>query len=158
MVASKETPAAIIALHQNGLTCKGIAAKNIAPERTIYRIVKHFKERGSTAVKNASRRPRVSRTPQDLLLLRSPPVQSLLNIGSRWVWVCTHSEAKTFGQRPGVKKGSKEATSLQEKHQGKTEIQQEAQGLDSRRLVQSYFLWWSPLLTVWDIWKIDCPK
>ena len=40
---------------------------------------------------------------------------------------------KTFGQRPGVKKGSKEATSLQEKHQGQTEILQEVQGLDSRR-------------------------
>lgn len=27
--------------------------------------------------------------------------------------ICTHSEAKTFGRWPGVKKGSKEATSLQ---------------------------------------------
>ncbi|KTF79861.1 hypothetical protein cypCar_00043621, partial [Cyprinus carpio] len=44
MVTSKETRAAIIALHQNGLTCKEIATKNIAPERTIYRIVKNFKE------------------------------------------------------------------------------------------------------------------
>ncbi len=42
--------------------------------------------------------------------------------------ICMHSEAKTFGQRPGVKKGSKEATSLQEKHQGQTEILQEVQG------------------------------
>jgi len=24
------------------------------------------------------------------------------------------------------------------------------------RLLQSYFLWWSHLPTVWDIWKIDC--
>ncbi|KTF75225.1 hypothetical protein cypCar_00031453 [Cyprinus carpio] len=40
--------------------------------------------------------------------------------------ICMHSEAKTFGrQRPGVKKGSKEATSLQETHQGQTEILQE---------------------------------
>ena len=39
--------------------------------------------------------------------------------------ICTHSKAKTFGQRPGVKKGSKEATSLQEKRQGQTEILQE---------------------------------
>ena len=35
-----------------------------------------------------------------------------------------HSEAKTFGIWPGVKKGSKEATSLQEKHQGQTDILQ----------------------------------
>ena len=34
--------------------------------------------------------------------------------------ICTHSEAKTFGGWPGIKKGRKEATSLQEKHQGKT--------------------------------------
>ena len=44
--------------------------------------------------------------------------------------VCTHSEANTFGGWPGVKKGSKEATSLQEKHQGQTGILQKAQGLD----------------------------
>jgi len=69
--------------------------------------------------------------------------------------ICTHSEAKTFGQRPGVKKSSREATSLQEKRQGQTEILQEVQGLDSRRIVQSYFLWWSSLQTFWDIWKIN---
>ena len=71
MVTSKETRAAIIALHQNGLTCKEIATKNIAPERTIYRIIKNFKERGSTAVKKSSGRPRVSSKHQDCLLLRS---------------------------------------------------------------------------------------
>uniref|UniRef100_A0A4W5MYG4 Si:ch211-80h18.1 n=1 Tax=Hucho hucho TaxID=62062 RepID=A0A4W5MYG4_9TELE len=31
--------------------------------------------------------------------------------------ICTHSEGKTFGGWPGVKKGSKEATSLREEHQ-----------------------------------------
>uniref|UniRef100_A0A672PWM0 Transcription factor PU.1-like n=1 Tax=Sinocyclocheilus grahami TaxID=75366 RepID=A0A672PWM0_SINGR len=36
--------------------------------------------------------------------------------------ICTHSEAKTFEQRPGVKKGTKKATSLQEKRQGPTEL------------------------------------
>uniref|UniRef100_A0A9J8AJZ0 Tc1-like transposase DDE domain-containing protein n=1 Tax=Cyprinus carpio carpio TaxID=630221 RepID=A0A9J8AJZ0_CYPCA len=30
--------------------------------------------------------------------------------------ICTHSEEKTFGRWPGVKKGSKEATSLQKKN------------------------------------------
>lgn len=34
IVTSKERRAAIIALHKNGLTCKEISAKNIAPERT----------------------------------------------------------------------------------------------------------------------------
>jgi len=46
MVTSKETRAAIIALPQNGLTCKEIAIKNIAPERTIYLIIKNFKAQG----------------------------------------------------------------------------------------------------------------
>jgi hypothetical protein len=32
-----------------------------------------------------------------------------------------HSETKTFGGWSGVKKGNKEATSLQEKHQGQTD-------------------------------------
>jgi len=32
-------------VHQNGLRCKETSARNIAPERTIYRIVKIFKER-----------------------------------------------------------------------------------------------------------------
>uniref|UniRef100_A0A673Y4S3 Upstream stimulatory factor 1 n=1 Tax=Salmo trutta TaxID=8032 RepID=A0A673Y4S3_SALTR len=36
----------------------------------------------------------------------------------------------TFGGWPCVKKGSKEATSLQEKHQGQTDILQKVQGLD----------------------------
>ena len=48
----------------------------------------------------------------------------------RFECICTHSEAKTFGGWPGVKKGSKEATSLQEKHQGQTDILQKVQGLD----------------------------
>ena len=42
--------------------------------------------------------------------------------------ICTHSEAKTFGGWPGVKKGSKEATSLQQKHQGQTDILQKDWG------------------------------
>ena len=47
----------------------------------------------------------------------------------RYECICTHSEAKTFGGWPGVKKGSKKATSLQEKHQGQTDILKKAQGL-----------------------------
>ena len=38
--------------------------------------------------------------------------------------------AKTFGGWPGVMKCSKEATSLQEKRQGQTDILQSVQGLD----------------------------
>lgn len=62
IVTSKERCAVIIALHQNALTCKESVVKNIRPERTIYRVIKNLKERGSTAVKRASVRPRVSST------------------------------------------------------------------------------------------------
>jgi hypothetical protein len=41
--------------------------------------------------------------------------------------ICTHNDAKNLGGWPGVKKGSKEATSLQEKHQGQTDILQNVQ-------------------------------
>ena len=89
VVTSKETRAAIIALHQNGLTCKGIATKNIAPERTIYRIIKNFKERGLTAVKKPSgmsqsvqQAPGLS-PPEELAGIVSPAVQSLLRNGNR---------------------------------------------------------------------------
>ncbi|KTF81676.1 hypothetical protein cypCar_00017833 [Cyprinus carpio] len=47
-----------------------MASKNIAPERTIYQIIKNFKEKGSTAVKSSGR-PRVSSKHQDRLLLSS---------------------------------------------------------------------------------------
>ncbi|KTF81187.1 hypothetical protein cypCar_00037725 [Cyprinus carpio] len=57
--------------HQNGLTCKEIAAKDIAPEKNIYWITNNFKERGSTAVKKSSGCPRVSSERKDRLLLRS---------------------------------------------------------------------------------------
>lgn len=66
--------------------------------------------------------------------------------------ICTLSGAKTFGGWPGVKKGSKEATSPQEKHHGQTDILQKVQGLDCWGLQQSHFLF--PI--VWGIWKNDC--
>ena len=68
----------------------------------------------------------------------------------RYEWISMHSEAKTFGEWPRVKTGSKEATSLQVKHHGQNYIQKEGQGLNCRGLGYSYFL------TVWDIWKNDC--
>ncbi|KTF84389.1 hypothetical protein cypCar_00005311 [Cyprinus carpio] len=70
-VTSKETCAAIVDLHQSGITCKEMNTKNIALERAIYHIIKNFKERGLTAVKKSSGRPRVSSKRQDHLLLSS---------------------------------------------------------------------------------------
>uniref|UniRef100_A0A087XF70 Transposase Tc1-like domain-containing protein n=1 Tax=Poecilia formosa TaxID=48698 RepID=A0A087XF70_POEFO len=66
MVISKETRAVIIALHKNGLT--GKAARKIAPQSTIYRIFKNFKERGSIVAKKAPGRPRKTSKRQDCLL------------------------------------------------------------------------------------------
>ena len=112
MVTCKETCAVIIALHKTWLH----------RQSTIYRIIKNFKESGSIVVKKASGHPRKSSKRQDRLLK--------LMAAGRCECVCTHSEAKTFGGWPGVKKGSKEPTSLQEKHQGQTDILQKVQGLD----------------------------
>ena len=54
MVTCKETRAVIIALHKKGFTGKDIAASKIAPQSTIYQIIKNFKESGSIIVKKAS--------------------------------------------------------------------------------------------------------
>jgi len=66
-----------------------------------------------TAVKKTSGHPRVSSKHQDRHLWnRVTSGAELLNIGSEFI--CTHSGAKTLGQRPGVKEGGKQATFLQE--------------------------------------------
>ncbi|KTF97169.1 hypothetical protein cypCar_00032972 [Cyprinus carpio] len=92
MVTSKEMHAAIIALHQNGLACKEIATKNIAPEGTIYRIIENFKESGSTAVKKSSGRPRVGHLENQLFgeekshLTRLALLCHRLHCGGRLLW------------------------------------------------------------------------
>ena len=134
MATWKETRAIIIALHRKGFTGKDIAASKNAPKLTIYRIIKNFKERGSIVVKKASVRPRKSSKSQDrvlkLIQLRDLGTTST-ELAQEWQQagecICSHSEAKTFGGWPGVKKGSKEATSLQEKHQGQTDTLQKVQ-------------------------------
>ncbi|KAG8543626.1 hypothetical protein GDO81_024160 [Engystomops pustulosus] len=40
------------------------------------------------------------------------------------------ASAETLGARPGVKEGSKEASSLQKKHQRQTDILEKVQGVD----------------------------
>ncbi|KTF83725.1 hypothetical protein cypCar_00049024, partial [Cyprinus carpio] len=63
------------------------------PERTIYRIIKNFKERGSTAVKKSSGCPRVYSKCQDRLLLRS----------QLWNRVTSNTELAQEGQQVGVR-------------------------------------------------------
>ena len=71
MLTSKETRAAIIALHQSGLASKKIAFQTHMAERTVLRIIKGFRETGSTEVKKASGRPRLSNKRQDRLVVRN---------------------------------------------------------------------------------------
>ncbi|KTF92831.1 hypothetical protein cypCar_00019992 [Cyprinus carpio] len=112
----------------------------------IYRIIKNFKERGVTTVKKSSGHPRVSNKCQYRLLLRSQlqnRVTSSAELAQEWQQVGVRASACTVRPRlwttAWCQEGQQEATYLQEKHQGQTEILQEVQGLDSRKLVQSYF-------------------
>ena len=91
--------------------------------------------------------------------IMSPAVQSLLRNENWLVWEHLHAQwGQDFWTMVWCQEGQQRSCFSPRKCQRPTEILQEVQGLDSRRLVQSYFLWWSSLLTVWDIWKIDCSE
>lgn len=70
MVIPKEKRETIILLHQSGLTIKEIISKQLATPRTVYRIIKQFKETKSVAVKTSSGRRRLSSSRQDRSLIR----------------------------------------------------------------------------------------
>uniref|UniRef100_A0A9J7XH37 Transposase Tc1-like domain-containing protein n=1 Tax=Cyprinus carpio carpio TaxID=630221 RepID=A0A9J7XH37_CYPCA len=102
MVTSKETRAAITALHQKWPCMQRNCYKDIAPKRTIYRIIKNFKERGLTAMKKSSGRPRVSSKCQDGLLLRSQlrnHVTSSAELAQEWQQVGVRASARTVRPR-----------------------------------------------------------
>ncbi|CAJ0946696.1 unnamed protein product [Ranitomeya imitator] len=102
MVISKETCAAIIALHKNGLTGKSIAATKIAPQSTIYRIIKNFKERASIVVKKAPGRPRKTSKRQDRILkqfqLRDRTTSSA-ELAQEWQQAGVSASARTVRRR-----------------------------------------------------------
>uniref|UniRef100_A0A087XEY1 Transposase Tc1-like domain-containing protein n=1 Tax=Poecilia formosa TaxID=48698 RepID=A0A087XEY1_POEFO len=102
MVISKETRAVIIALHKNGLTGKSIAARKIAPQSTIYRIIKNFKERGSIVAKKATGRPRKTSKRQDRLLklfqLRDRATSSA-ELAQEWQQAGVSASARTVRRR-----------------------------------------------------------
>lgn len=126
MVTCKETCAVIIALHKKGCTDKDDAAGKIAPKSIIYRIIKNFQGRGSIGVKKASGRPKkVQQAPGPSPKVNSAAGSCLQHCracsgtaAGRCECICTHSEDKTFAGWPGVKKGSKEPTSLLVKTSG----------------------------------------
>uniref|UniRef100_A0A9J8C147 Transposase Tc1-like domain-containing protein n=1 Tax=Cyprinus carpio carpio TaxID=630221 RepID=A0A9J8C147_CYPCA len=93
MVTSKETRAAIINLHENGLTCKEIATKILHLKEPFTRSSRTSKREFSTAVKKSSGRPRVSSKRQDRLLLRS----------QLWNRVTTSAELAQEWQQVGVR-------------------------------------------------------
>ena len=78
-------------MHKKGFTGKDIAASNIAPKSTIYRIIKNLKESGSIVVKKASGRPRKSSKRQDRLL-------KLIQL---WDWGTTGTELGQEWQQAG---------------------------------------------------------
>ena len=140
MVTCKETCAVIIALHKKGFIGKDIAASMIAPK------IKHLSdhqelqgerfnccEEGFRAPKKVQQAPGPSSKVDSAAGSGNHQYRACsgmaTGIGSAQECICTHSEAKTFGGWPGVKKGRKEATSPQEKHQGQTDILQKVQGL-----------------------------
>ncbi|CAJ0924187.1 unnamed protein product [Ranitomeya imitator] len=102
MVISNETRAAIIALHKNGLTGKSIAATKIAPQSTIYRIIKNFKERASIVVKKAPGRPRKTSKRQDRILklfqLRDRTTSSA-ELAQEWQQAGVSASARTVRRR-----------------------------------------------------------
>ncbi|KAL7846724.1 hypothetical protein SRHO_G00217040 [Serrasalmus rhombeus] len=99
---NKETRAVIIALHKNGLTGKSIAARKIAPQSTIYRIIKNFKERGSIVAKKAPGRPRKTSKRQDRLLkvfqLRDRATSSA-ELAQEWQQAGVSASARTVRRR-----------------------------------------------------------
>jgi len=54
LLTCKETRAVVLALPKTGFKGMDIAASNIGPKSTIYRIIKNFKERSSIVVKKVS--------------------------------------------------------------------------------------------------------
>ncbi|CAJ0935983.1 unnamed protein product [Ranitomeya imitator] len=102
MVISKETRAAIIALHKNGLTGKSIAATKIAPQSTIYCIIKNFKERASIVVKKAPGRPRkTSKRPDRILKLFQlrDRTTSSAELAQEWQQAGVSASARTVRRR-----------------------------------------------------------
>ena len=70
MVTSLENRKAIICLHQNGLSPKEIAQQGLAYIRT-QRIIKTWKENGSSFPKKVGGKPKVSNKQEDCKLIRS---------------------------------------------------------------------------------------
>ena len=53
MILPKEKWQLIIFLHQNGDSTQDIVSKDIAPQKTVYRLIKIYKETGSLKAKKA---------------------------------------------------------------------------------------------------------
>ena len=58
-------------MHQNGVSTQNIVAKEIAPKRTVYRLIKTYKETGSLKVKKAPGRKKSTSDHDDRALVQS---------------------------------------------------------------------------------------
>ena len=78
MVLPKEKQQLIIFLHQNGVSTQNIFAKDIAPQRTVYRLIKTYKETGSLNAKKALGRKKSTSDRDDRALIRNCLLNRLL--------------------------------------------------------------------------------
>ena len=134
--ARKHVPSSLLWVSQaKGFTGKDIAASKIAPKSTIYQELQGERfnccEEGFRVLKKVQQVPGPSPKVDSAAVSGHHQYRACSGMAAgSCECFCMHSEAKTFGGCPGVKKGSKEATSLQDKHQGQTDILQRVQGLD----------------------------
>ena len=97
MVTCKEAHAVIISLNKKGFTGKDIAASNIAPKSTIYRIIKNFKESDSIVVKKTSGHPRKS-SKHKFIQLRDRGTTST-ELAQEWQQAGVSASARTVRRR-----------------------------------------------------------
>ena len=71
MVLPKEKWQLIIYLHQNGVSTQDIVAKDIALQRTLYRLIKTYKETGSLKAKKTTGRKKSTSDRDDKALIRN---------------------------------------------------------------------------------------
>lgn len=102
MVIPKEKRETIILLHQSGLSTKEIVAKHLASSRTVYRLIKQFKETKSTVAKTAPGRRRLSSARQDRALVRHSlreRTASSPELALQWERDGVHASARTVRRR-----------------------------------------------------------
>ena len=71
MVLLKKKRQLIISLHQNGISTQDNVAEDIAPQRTVYRLIKTYKETGSLKGKKTLGRKKSTSDRDDIAFIRN---------------------------------------------------------------------------------------